>query len=41
LGEGDPLDGEQLPGVDGVVEGDEVGLEVGDGVELFDFGAGT
>ena len=32
--EGDALDGEKLFGVDGLVEGDEVGLEVGDGVGI-------
>ena len=36
LGEGDALDGEQLLMVDGLVDGDEVGLEVGDGVEVFE-----
>ena len=36
LGEGDALDGEELLGVDGAVIVDEVGLEVGDGVEVFE-----
>ena len=35
LGEGHALDGEKLLGIDGLVEGDEVLLEAGDGVEFF------
>jgi hypothetical protein len=35
LGEGDALDGEEFLGVDGAVDGDEIGLEVGDGLEVF------
>jgi hypothetical protein len=35
LGEGHGFDGEKLLGIDGPVEGDEVGLEVGDRVEVF------
>ena len=35
LREGDALDGEQLLGIDRLVGGDEVLLEAGDGVELF------
>jgi len=36
LGKSDALDGEEFLGVDGLVDGDEVGLEVGDGVEFFE-----
>jgi hypothetical protein len=36
LGEGDALDGEELLGIDGLVDGDQVGFEFGDGVELFE-----
>jgi hypothetical protein len=36
LGEGHALDGEKLLGIDGLVEGDEVLLEAGDGVEFFE-----
>ncbi|HUI53384.1 MAG TPA: hypothetical protein VLY04_00340 [Bryobacteraceae bacterium] len=36
LGESDALDGEEFLGVDGLVGGDEVGLEVGDGLEVFE-----
>jgi hypothetical protein len=36
LGEGHAFEGEQFLGVDGLVDGDEVGLEVGDGMEVFD-----
>ena len=36
LGEGDALDGEQFLGIDGLVDGDEVGAEVGDFLELFE-----
>jgi hypothetical protein len=35
LGEGDALKGKKFLGVDGVVDLDEVGLEVGDGLEVF------
>jgi hypothetical protein len=35
LGEGDVFDGEKLLGIDGPVQGDEVGLEVGDRAEVF------
>src|ERR1039457_1047111 len=36
LGEGDALDGEEFLGVDGLVEGHEVVLEVGDFLEVFE-----
>jgi len=36
LGERDALDGKEFLGVDGLIKGDEVGREVGDGVEIFD-----
>jgi hypothetical protein len=36
LGEGDALDGEKFLGVDGLVDRDEVGLEIGDFVEFLD-----
>jgi hypothetical protein len=36
LGESDALDGEEFLGVDGVVDGDEVGFEVRDGAEFFE-----
>ena len=36
LGEGDTLDGEELLGVDGLVDGDEVFAEAGDLVEIFE-----
>ena len=36
LGEGDALDGEELLGVDGLVDGDEVLAEAGDLVEVFE-----
>jgi hypothetical protein len=36
LGQGDALDGEQLLGVDGPVDGDEIGAEVGDLLEVFE-----
>jgi hypothetical protein len=36
LGEGDALDGEQFLGIDGLVEGDEVLFEAGDGIEFFE-----
>jgi len=36
LGEGDALDGEELLGVDGLVDGEEVGAEMGDFLELFE-----
>lgn len=36
LGESDALEGEQLLGVDGLVGGNEVGLEVGEFVERFE-----
>ncbi len=36
LGESDALDGEELLGVDGAVDGDQVGAEVGDVVEFFE-----
>ncbi len=36
LGEGDALDGKEFLGVDGVVDGDEVGFEVRDGVEFLE-----
>jgi hypothetical protein len=36
LGQGDALDGEQLLGVDGPVDGDEVGAEMGDFLEVFE-----
>jgi hypothetical protein len=36
LGEGDALDGEELLGVDGPVDGDEIGAEMGDFLEIFE-----
>ena len=36
LGEGDALDGEEFLGVDGLVDGDEVGPEMGDLIEVFE-----
>jgi hypothetical protein len=36
LGEGEALDGEEFLGVDGLVDGDEVGPEVGDLIEFFE-----
>ncbi len=33
--EGDALDGEDFLGIGGLVVGDEAGLDVGDGVEVF------
>ena len=36
LGEGDALDGEEFLGVDGLVDGDEVGSEMGDLMEVFE-----
>ena len=36
LREGDAIDGEEFLGVDGLVEGFEVGFEVGDFVDIFD-----
>jgi len=36
LGEGHALDGEKLLGIDGLVEGDEVLAEAGDGVDFFE-----
>ena len=36
LGEGDAFEGEEFLGVDGLVEGDEVVLEVGDFLEVFE-----
>ena len=36
LGEGEALDGEEFLGVDGLVDGDEVGAEMGDLVEVFE-----
>jgi hypothetical protein len=36
LGQGDALDGEELLGVDGPVDGDQVGAEVGDFLEVFE-----
>ncbi|HUI80756.1 MAG TPA: hypothetical protein VLY24_22680 [Bryobacteraceae bacterium] len=36
LGQGDALDGEEFLGVDGPIEGDEVGFEIGDFVEVFE-----
>ncbi len=36
LGEGDALDGEEFLGVDGLVDGDEVVLEMGDLMEVFE-----
>ena len=36
MGEGDALEGEQFLVVDGLEDGDEVGLEVSDGVEVFE-----
>ena len=35
LGEGDALDGEEFLGVDGLVHGDQVVLEAGDGFQVF------
>jgi hypothetical protein len=35
LRSGDVFDGEEFGGIDGPVEGDEVGLEVGDRAEIF------
>jgi hypothetical protein len=40
LGEGHALHGEELLGVDGLIGGDEAGLEIGDFVEVFDAGDG-
>jgi hypothetical protein len=39
-GESEALDGEELLGVDGLVDGDQIGFEVGDGVDLFDADGG-
>ena len=36
LGEGDAFQGEQFLGVDGLVDGDEVGFETGDGFQVFE-----
>src|SRR2546427_6724708 len=36
LGEGDALDGEEFLGIDGLVDGEEVGAEMGDFLELFE-----
>src|SRR6202035_2525484 len=36
LGQGDPLDGEQLLGVDGLVNGNQIGAEVVDFLEVFE-----
>jgi hypothetical protein len=36
LGEGDALDGEELLGVDGLVDGDGIFAESGDLVEIFE-----
>jgi hypothetical protein len=36
LGEGHALDGEEFLGVDGLIDGDEVGAEVGDLLEVFE-----
>jgi len=36
LGEGDALDGEELLGVDGLVDGDEIGSEMVDLLEVFE-----
>ena len=36
LGEGHALEGEEFLGVDGLVDGDEVGSEMGDFVEVFE-----
>ena len=36
LGEGHALDGEEFLGVDGLVDGDEVGFEMGDFLEVFE-----
>jgi hypothetical protein len=36
LGEGEALDGEEFLGVDGLVDGNEVGPEVGDLIEVFE-----
>jgi hypothetical protein len=36
LGEGEALDGEEFLGIDGLVDGDEVGSEVGDLMEVFE-----
>jgi len=36
LGEGDALEGEQFLGVDGLIDGDEVVLEAGDGCQIFE-----
>ena len=36
LGEGDAFEGEQFLGIDGPVDGDEVGPEAGDGLEVFE-----
>ena len=36
MGEGDTLDGEELLGVDGLVDGDGVLAEAGDLVEIFE-----
>jgi len=36
LGEGEALDGEEFLGVDGLVDGDEVGSEMGDLLEVFE-----
>jgi hypothetical protein len=40
LGDGHALDGEQLLRVDGLVEGDEVGSEIGNLVEVFELDDG-
>src|ERR1700686_5918780 len=36
LGEGDALDGEQLLGIDGTVNGNQIGAEAGDFLEIFE-----
>ena len=36
LGEGDALGGEQFLGVDRLVDGDQIGLQAGDGVQVFE-----
>jgi hypothetical protein len=36
LGEGEALDGEEFLGVDGLVDGDEIGSEMGDFIEVFE-----
>jgi hypothetical protein len=40
LGDGDALDGEELLGVGGLIDGDEVGAEAVDGVAVLDFDDG-